>query len=238
MNYSLSDIPNSGKTPVVYMDISLNNNYAGKIMIRLHREIFPAAVENFVKIAEGTTYKIVDCGISKYKYTKDIQRTYENCIFYQREHNNYIVSGDIYKNNGSDAGTIYDDIAIPAEFGDFYFENNKKGSVVLIPYVDELSDKIYYDSTFMITLADTKPSDLLYDLTPDHITIGYVIDGLDILDKINLAITPYARKFPTKIEITKCGLHSTRPCTNITVYNKLYNRPLYLESFNNQAIDH
>lgn len=207
MNYSLSDLPDSGKNPVVYMDISLKGELIGRIHIRLFRDVFPAGVENFIKIASGKTYKIVNKGTSKFKYSSDTRRTYEGCKFFHFLHNNYIISGDIYSNNGSKAGTVYNDQSIPAVFGEYYYPHEAKGLVSLIPYQDETSGQLYYDSTFMITLDDVKPNNMLLDLDKDQIVIGQVYSGLDVLDKINQMIKPYAgRKYPEFI-ISKCDVY-------------------------------
>ncbi len=127
MNYSLNDIPDSGKNTVVYMDISLKADVIGRIYIQLFRDVFPAGVENFIGIARGTTYKVNTKGVGRCKYVREHKRTYEGCKFYHMSHNNYVVSGDIYNNTGKTAGTIYCDQPIPADFGDFFIRTKPKG---------------------------------------------------------------------------------------------------------------
>jgi len=210
MNYALTDLPDSGSNPIVYMDIGLKGNLIGRIQIRLFRDVFPAGVENFVKIANGQTYKVIKKGNGQFIYTKDVRRTYDNCKFYHFLHNNYIISGDIYNNDGTNAGTIYCDQPIPAIFGEFYYPHEIKGSVSLIPFKDEITGKIFYDSTFMIMLDDVKPTNILKDLDTDQIVIGQVSSGMDILDKMNLMIKPYAgRKYPD-FTIIKSGTFNKR----------------------------
>jgi cyclophilin family peptidyl-prolyl cis-trans isomerase len=207
MNYSLMDLPDSGKNPVVYMDISLKGDLLGTIYIRLFRDAFPAGVENFVKIAGGRTYKISKKGSGQYKYTKQSKRTYEGSKFFQMLYNNYIVAGDIYNNNGTSAGTIYCDKPIPPDFGEYYYPHEAKGLISLVPFRDEATGKLFYDSTFMITLDDIKPSNVLGDLDTDQIVIGQVYSGIDVLDKMNQMIRPFAgRKYPEFI-ISKSDVH-------------------------------
>lgn len=209
MNYQLSDIPDSGPYPLVYMDIGLQGKIIGRIYIRLFRDVFPAGVENFVKIAAGVTYKVEKKGFGNNKYKKEQRRTYEKCKFFNMLHNNYIVSGDIYRNNGTDAGTIYCDEPIPAMFGDYYFPHEKKGLVSLVPYFDEDSGEIFYDSTFMITLDDSKPHNSLNDMDKDQIVIGQVYNGFDVLDKMNNLIKPYARRKYPQFTIEKSGIYQS-----------------------------
>ena len=210
MDYFLHDLPDSGKNPVIYMDISLKGEILGRILIRLFRDVFPAGVENFIKIAGGQTYKYIPKGFGNYKFTKEVKRTYEGCKFFHFLYNNYLVCGDIYKNDGTSAGTIYRDEPIPADFGDFYYPHQTKGMVSLIPFRDDATDKLFYDSTFMITLDDVKPNNVLKDLDDDQIVIGQVYSGLDLLDRMNQMIKPYAgRKYPTFV-VEKCGVYSQR----------------------------
>lgn len=210
MNYSLSDLPDSGKNPIVYMDISLKGEVLGRIHIRLFRDVFPAGVENFVKLVGGRTYKVIKKGIGRYKYKKEIKRTYEGCKFYHFLYNNYIISGDIYNNNGTQAGTIYCDNSIPSNFGEFYYPHETKGLISLIPYKDETTGKLFYDSTFMITLDDIKPSNILNDLNDDQIVIGQVYSGMDIIDKMNELIKPYARRKYPEFIISGCDVYRKR----------------------------
>lgn len=231
MNYSFSDLPDSGKNPVVYMDISLKGEVLGRIYIRLFRDVFPAGVENFVKIAGGRTYKVVKKGFGRYKYKKEVRRTFEGCKFFNFLHNNYIISGDIYNNNGSNAGTIYCDNPIPPEFGECYYPHEAKGLISLVPFKDEATGKIFYDSTFMITLDNIKPSNVLKDLDKDQIVIGQIYSGIDVIDKINKLIKPYAgRKYPDFV-VSKCDIYRKmdgnrrrRPLT-ITDRKKFINEP-------------
>lgn len=207
MDYFLHDLPDSGKNPVICMDISLKGEILGRILIRLFRDVFPAGVENFIKIAGGQTYKYIPKGFGNYKYTKEVRRTYEGCKFFHFLYNNYLVCGDIYKNDGTSAGTIYCDEPIPADFGDFYYPHQTKGMVSLVPFRDEATDQLFYDSTFMITLDDMKPSNVLGDLDDDQIVIGQIYSGLDLLDRMNQMIKPYAgRKYPVFV-VEKCGVY-------------------------------
>jgi cyclophilin family peptidyl-prolyl cis-trans isomerase len=210
MNYSLDDLPDSGNNPIVYMDIVLKGECLGRIYIRLFRDVFPAGVENFVRIATGKTYKSIKKGSGNFKYKKETRRTYEGSKFYSFLYNNYIVSGDIYKNNGTSAGTIYCDEPIPACFGEFYYPHDAKGLVSLVPYKDEANGKLFYDSTFMITLADRRASNVLCELDTDQIVIGQVYDGLCVLDKMNELIKPYAGRSYPEFSIGYCGSYGKR----------------------------
>ena len=208
MNYSQSDLPNSGESPIIYFDISLGQELLGRIYIKLYRDVFPAGVENFVKISDGKTHQIKKMN-TIFNCLKSTNRSYKDCKFFKMIHGNYIVCGDVYNNNGTTAGTIYNDEPIPGIFGDYYYPHTVKGLVSLVPYVDEVTGNTYYDSTFIITLDDVKPNNILSDLDEDHIVIGEIYQGLDIIDKINKIIIPYAgRRYPN-ITISDSGISNT-----------------------------
>lgn len=215
MNYSLNDLPDSGKNPVVFMDITLKEECLGRIYIKLFRDVFPAGVENFVRIASGQTFRSEKKGSGPYKYSKEIRRTFDGSKFYNFLFNNYLVGGDIYNNDGSNAGTIYCDQPIPPCFGDFYYPHDRKGLVSLVPFRDDSTGQVYYDSTFMITLDDGRPSNLMSEMDCDQVVIGQVYDGLCVLDRMNQLIKPYAgRRYPefviARADVQRTGNSSRR----------------------------
>lgn len=199
--------------PMVYMDLYLNSKSLGRITIQLHYDSFPDGVENFMKIIGGDTYHSDEYGPKIAKYIKKTRRSYESCIFYRHRHNNYIVSGDIYRNDGSSAGTIYDDEPIEANFGEYFYPHETKGLVTLVPFIDENGDK-YYDSTFMITLDNIKPDNVIGELDKDHVVIGNIVNGIHILDEINDALAPVAKNRSPVIRIGKCGYVNGRRSIN------------------------
>ena len=224
------------------MDISLKGEVLGRILIKLFRDAFPAGVENFVKIAGGNTYKVIKKGNGQFKYIKQIKRTYDGCKFFSFSHNNYVISGDIYNNNGKNAGTIYNDQPIPPDFGEYYYPHEAKGLISLVPFKDEASGNIFYDSTFLITLDNAKPTNILTHLDSDHIVIGQVYSGIEVLDKMNELIKPFAgRKYPEYV-ISKCdvyrkqnGNRRRRPLT-IADKKKFINQPSVAEYDNETAL--
>ena len=231
MNYTLDDIPDSGKNPIIWMDIFIKDEFIGRINIRLFREVFPAGVENFIRIATGQTFRTELKGKGNHTFVRQVRRTYDGSRFFNFSHNNYIVSGDIYSNTGISAGTIYNDEPIPATlFGSAYYEHAMRGLISLVPFRDSETDELFYDSTFMITLDMPKDSNVLQALNSDQIVIGQIIEGLEIIDKINILLFPFAgRKYPELI-IGRAGLNSgcklnrkNRPVSRSRNRNLLFN---------------
>ena len=212
MDYDLEDIPDSGQNPIVYFDIAAGATSLGRIHIKLFRDVFPAGVENFVLIAAGLTYRIQTKGCGKGKFVKETQRTYTGCKFFHKVFETYVVSGDIYTNTGQTAGSIYDDRPIPAALGPEYIPHEGRGLVSLVPFTDEATGELMYDSTFMITLDCAKPSNGLGELDESQIVIGYICEGIDVLDRINECLVPFAGRNYPEITISLSGVSkSERP---------------------------
>ena len=208
-NFDFDNIPDSGNSPLVFFDINYKGKPFGTLHIELFREVFPEAVENFIYLCKGSTYRTESFGFGKYEYQKITRRTYENCKFYDFLHDNYIISGDIYKNDGTDGGTIYNDCPIPAYYHNYYYPHDQKGLISLIPYYDPSTGTYYFDSNFMITLDEPRPNNLIADLDKDQIVIGHVYEGLDVLDRMNHIIRPFAgRGFPD-FRIANSDLNTT-----------------------------
>jgi cyclophilin family peptidyl-prolyl cis-trans isomerase len=198
----------TGKNITTFMDINVNGEFFGKIYINLYRDVFPKGVDNFVGIIEGQTYKLTDIGTAPYNFTKQTRRTYEGCKFFSYSYNNFLISGDIYANNGSDAGTIYNDEPILPYVGanEKYIPKSLIGLVFLVPFNDPLTGKILYDSTFMISLDSSNTNNAYEQFGKELIIIGQIYKGYDVIQKINEAICPFAGKQYPVFSIGKCNV--------------------------------
>lgn len=202
-NYMLNHLPFSGDYVCVEMTLQANQSEIGTIRIRLTRSAFPAGVENFVHLIKGSSCY---ANARKKVFTSEIihrAKSYQNCSFHLVVGSHYMTSGDIYKHDGSASATIYNDEPFP---GPATFEREldhmRKGSVSLFPFV--YNDIYYYDSTFMITLDDAKPTNGLANLDQMNIVIGQVYEGLEVLDKINEIYRPQAGVRRPRLYISSC----------------------------------
>jgi len=75
---------------VVFLDITINNNYIGRIEIELHNDITPLTAENFRSLCVG-----------------DKGYTYKECNFHRVIPNFMLQSGDITNFNGTGGMSIY-----------------------------------------------------------------------------------------------------------------------------------
>ena len=76
--------------PIVFLDISTNNNYIGRIEIELTSDITPKTSENFRSLCIGNK------GL-----------TYKGCNFHRVIPNFMLQSGDITNYNGTGGESIY-----------------------------------------------------------------------------------------------------------------------------------
>lgn len=197
-------LPITSSESTVHFSISMNEQLLGTIKILLMRDSFPDGVDNFYYIAKGNTYKIEEKGFGNSKFAKQIERSYKDTKFFKLKHNQYIMGGDIYTNDGTSTGSIYEDKLISeCKLGDYYYPFDTKYLVALVPIRISGRTEIFYDSTFIITLDTPYNNDKLRFLDDGYIVIGTVVQGIDVLEKINSSIMPFAgRKYPT-IKITK-----------------------------------
>lgn len=172
------------QTKKIFLEISVDCEIIGKIYINIFEETFPEGVQNFLSLIKGNK----------------TNKTYKGSDFFKLRYNCYIIGGDIYNNNGKTAATI-DNKLISENLGELYYTHDTKGILSLIPYCDPETGNRMYDSTFMITLSGPMP-----ELDDQQIVIGQVFGGLDILNKLNYLIKPYAgRKYP-KVQISDCNI--------------------------------
>jgi len=177
----------------VYLDLAVNNRAVGRLGIRLYRDLFPEGVENFARICQGDTMQQIPTGHQDTAIWKTTRRSYDGCVCYQSQHDGYLLTGDIYANNGSDAGTIYNDqpIRMP-EDAERYIPHDIAGLISLVPKTrpdPNSAEPLQYDSTFLITLAPPEPA-VQERLDRTQVVIGYVTQGHAVLEAINQELAP------------------------------------------------
>jgi len=205
--FNHNNIPEGNYFPSVFIDISVGEDKIGRMFVELYPDVFPEAVENFISICKGNTERVEYLGGGKTRYRKVIRRFYKGCKFYHKIANNYLMTGDIYKNDGSSGGTIYNDCPIPARYPVEYYSHDRAGLISLVPFVDE-SGRYYFDSNFMITLDAASANNLLENADCENIVIGRIYDGLQYLTEINKTILPFNGKQYPDYYISDCGYHN------------------------------
>lgn len=189
--------------PRIFIEFkNINNNIIGTIVIELYREICPNGIDNIIEIIKKSTQKKIRVKDSDSFFYK--KREFTNSKVYEMIYNNVISFGDIYNNDGSSGATIYDDkpVCIP-EYEELLHDDI--GVVSLIPYIEENLN--YVDSNLSITLSKPNNTNNIKDLNGKYIVIGKVIRGIDILERINNMINPFAKRKYPEIIIGETGLY-------------------------------
>jgi cyclophilin family peptidyl-prolyl cis-trans isomerase len=194
------------------IDTEKGTSFTSEIIIKIFRNAFPMGVDNFIGMILGNTLMKVNNGkefginsllgkslMTNSGCTTMKPKSYRNNKFHILNHNKFMVAGDIYNNNGTNAATIFDDNPIPYIDALIKLPKKYKYLVGLMPYkVNE--NEWYYDSTFMITLGSQK-------FVQPVVMIGYVVSGNEEIDKINNSIQPrVGREYPT-VTITNCSVN-------------------------------
>lgn len=153
-----------------YLDISIENEFIGKMIIELRNDIVPRTCNNFYQLCENQTYL--------------------NCPFHRIIPHFMAQGGDFTNKNGTGGKSIYGE-----KFNDenFILNHDTRGVLSMANSGENTNG-----SQFFICF------DKCDWLNGRHVVFGKVIDGLDILDKIEELGQPDGT--PSKdIVISNCG---------------------------------
>ncbi|KAF5298394.1 hypothetical protein FQR65_LT01172 [Abscondita terminalis] len=162
-------------TEQVYLDIAIDKEYIGRITIGLFGDIAPITTKNF--------YTIATQGIKG--------KTYEGTKFHRVIRRFIIQGGDIVNNNGSGSISIYGE-----NFNDENFQVKHEGP----GFVSMANSGPNTNGCqFFITTIGTAW------LNGRHTVFGKVLDGQNIVHKIELLKTDVEDRPLKSAEIIKCG---------------------------------
>jgi cyclophilin family peptidyl-prolyl cis-trans isomerase len=165
------------KEHLAYLDIAINDEDVGRIVIKLFTDVVPNTCKNFMTICDGF---VDDNG-------NDV--SYNGCIFHRVIKDFMVQTGDIDERGGY---SIYGN-----RFRDENFDIPHDR-----PYLVSMANrgKNTNGSQFFITTNECP------DLDGKHVVFGIVIDGMDIVDEIEDSRTDNEDKPYDKIEIVGCGM--------------------------------
>ncbi|XP_070150287.1 peptidyl-prolyl cis-trans isomerase D isoform X1 [Polyergus mexicanus] len=178
---NMSDLLSDKDNPVVFLDITINDEKVGRIIIELFKNVVPQTAENFRALCTG------EKGVG----TKARRLHYKGSIFHKVISQFMIQGGDIVNFDGTSGESIYG-----SYFNDENFTLNHK-SVGLLSMVNE--GKPHTNSSqFIITV---QPCTHLDDT---HVVFGKIIKGMGAVLEINKVHTE--KDIPVeKISIVDCG---------------------------------
>ena len=171
-------LPTGAPRPIVYLDVSIEDENAGRLLVELASDIAPRTVENFVRLCTHNT----DGGFGL-----------RDSLFHLVLSGEVAVGGDIDGNGGK--------CAVPQENGSPFFDDESFAiSHAHRGVVSMASNGVDRNgSQFFITLADCS------HLDGRHCAFGRVIDGENVLDAIDAVYTVSGRPL-VDTKITGCGI--------------------------------
>lgn len=164
---------------IVFFDIQIGNQRAGRIKMELYNNIVPLTCENFRQFCTG-------------EFLKDKKPTgYKNSIFHRVIPGFMIQGGDFLNSDGSGSLSIYGE-----EFKDENFKL-KHDSAGLLSLANRGPNT--NGCQFFITLKKTE------HLDNKHVVFGKVIEGMDIVNKIAQVPTDSNDKPKILVSIIESG---------------------------------
>mmetsp|Transcript_20247 Transcript_20247/g.22507 ORF Transcript_20247/g.22507 Transcript_20247/m.22507 type:complete len:171 (-) Transcript_20247:86-598(-) len=142
------------------MEIAINNEIAGRLVMEVYANVVPKTAKNFLYLCSG------EKGVGK--SGKPLH--YKDCTFHRVQDHIFVQGGDIVAQDGSGGDSIYG-----RKFRDENFKL-KHANIGTLSMAN--TGKNTNASQFFITLQPTP----VYD--KKHVVFGKVIDGMDVVKKI------------------------------------------------------
>merc|ERR1711936_1348679 len=172
---------NSQKHDHVFMDIAINGDFIGGLVIELYSDICPRTCANFLKLCTGEEETPDDNG----------SMSYLNTVFHRIVKNGWIQGGDTFHGRGNGGKSVYGEAF---EDENFIMQHNERGIVGMAN-----KGRHTNGSQFYITLQPCEWMNTKY------VAFGKVIEGTEVLKKMEEQDTMNERP-NNEIKIIKCGV--------------------------------
>lgn len=175
-------------TKTCWMDLELDDNPVGRIEIALFGEVAPITVSNFASLCKGSMQSSHD-GSLGYKGSR-VHRFVQDFV---------MQGGDITNFDGTGGRSIYGSTLADEPI---VHRHISAGYVAMA----HLLQPNTATSQFYITFNPVRWLDGF------HVVFGKVIDGLDVIEKLNNKVVANKEQVPTKeLVIADCGLTKHSP---------------------------
>lgn len=169
------------KNPKVFLDIVIGNKAAGRVVFELFTDLTPITAENFRGLCEG------EYGVGKSGY----RLWYLDTLFHKIIPGSYCAGGDIIHNTGQGGDSIYG-----GNFPDEDF-TRRHAHAGILSMANKGPDS--NSSQFVITFNPCP------DLDGRFIVFGQVVEGMDVLRKIERVPTDRNDRPSYPVRIFNCG---------------------------------
>ncbi|XP_063726727.1 uncharacterized protein LOC134854417 [Symsagittifera roscoffensis] len=186
-----AEIPDEEKwkvTKTCWMDLELDDNPVGRIEIALFGEVAPITVSNFAALCKGA-------------YNHDPKFGYKGSKFHRFVQDFVMQAGDITNFDGTGGRSIYGSTLADEPI----VHGHPSAGYVAMAHLLQPNTAT---SQFYITFNSVRWLDGF------HVVFGKVIDGLDVLEKLNNKVQTNKEQVPLKeLVIADCGLTKHSPYT-------------------------
>ncbi|XP_039965166.1 peptidyl-prolyl cis-trans isomerase D-like [Bactrocera tryoni] len=166
--------------PLVYLDITIGNEFAGRMVIELRKDVVPKSAENFRALCTGE--------MGNGRMGKQLH--YKGVRFHKVTRLYVAQSGDVVNNDGTGGESIYGPI-----FEDENFAlNHDEGAISMANYGEPNSNNSQF---FVVSVSSN-------NLDGTNVVVGKVLRGLSIVSDMEL-VTSDDGKPQEDIIITDCG---------------------------------
>ncbi|KAI9764551.1 MAG: Peptidyl-prolyl cis-trans isomerase H [Geoglossum simile] len=170
----------SNANPVVFFDITLGGEPLGRIKMELFADVTPKTAENFRQFCTGET-----------KSPQGRPQGYKGCKFHRVIKDFMVQGGDFLHGDGTGSATIYGTRSFADE--NFIKKHDAPGLLSMANSGPSTNGCQFFITTVATPFLNNK-----------HVVFGKVIDGMDVVRKIENARTN--REKPTQdIVISQCG---------------------------------
>ncbi|KAF2088197.1 putative peptidyl-prolyl cis-trans isomerase [Saccharata proteae CBS 121410] len=167
--------------PIVFFDVTLGGEPLGRIKMELFADVVPKTAENFRQFCTGET-----------KNHLGQPQGYKGCKFHRIIKDFMIQGGDFIHGNGTGSTSIYGSSVFADE--NFKLSHDQAG---LLSMANSGKDK--NGCQFFITTVPTP------FLNGKHVVFGKVVDGLDVVKKIENTRIVKESMPASPVVISQCG---------------------------------
>lgn len=172
-------------TSRVYLDVTIDQQPVGRIVLGLYGDVVPRTVANFEALCRGDTV-----------YDHRLRMCYQNTLFHRIIPGFMLQSGDFILNNGTGGRSIYGGDREDGRFADENFTLRHVGpGVVSMANAGPNTN----GSQFFIAVAKTP------HLDGKHVVFGTVTEGWNVVQQIEACGTSSGRPTAT-VRIAACGM--------------------------------
>jgi len=175
-------MPSAEPNPIVFFDLALGGEPLGRVKMELFADVTPRTAENFRQFCTGET-----------KNPQGRPQGYKGCKFHRVIKDFMIQGGDFLNGDGTGSTSIYGTKSFADE--NFQLKHDQPGLLSMANSGPNTNGCQFFVTTVPTPFLNNK-----------HVVFGKVIDGLDVVQKVeNTRTTKPGDKPVQDVVIAQCG---------------------------------